>query len=274
MKDKSNKDIIQLVSDGGRPESTEKIEIIEEYEKIMKEAWSQEPDKRPEADEVYEKLLKLSNERGLTSPTIHPSTKSPCENSASELPCLGEGVPDIEEIKQLHRAGRYEEAFAKFTKLAESGNAEAFHYIGLCYGKGLCVEANEATAIDDYGEAADRGHVELVYKYSELGLHRLYKYVEKAVKYYALLPSFVKRQIIDNGLFRSYSGLFRSDSGSLRNSLRPNIPFSGSVLGKDLSIDEKQARLELFLREYVLEVDYVFEDEKAVKGVGEKDTNV
>lgn len=257
MKDKSNKDIIQLVSDGGRPESTKKIEIIEGYEKIMKKAWRQEPNKRPKADKVYEKLLKLSNERGLTSPTI------PRENSASELlPCLGEGVPDIEEIKQLHRARRYEEAFAKFTKLAESGNAEAFHYMGLYYEEGLCVEANEATAMDYYGKAVDRGHIKSVYKCTELSLRRSSKYVEKAAnEYYAFSPSFGKCQIMDSG-----------------SSLRLNIPFSGSVLPKYLSTDEKPAvveqrllGVEFFLTEYV---DDVVKDEKAVKGVGEKDTNV
>jgi len=200
MKDKSNKDIIQLVSDGGRPESTKKIEIIEGYEKIMKKAWRQEPNKRPKADKVYEKLLKLSNERGLTSPTI------PRENSASELlPCLGEGVPDIEEIKQLHRARRYEEAFAKFTKLAESGNAEAFHYMGLYYEEGLCVEANEATAMDYYRKAADLDHAESACKYSELGLRRSFKYMEKAANA-GNAPSITKYQMMKE------SGLFRSDS--------------------------------------------------------------
>ena len=67
----------------------------------------------------------------------------------------------------------------------------------------------------------------------------------------------------------------------LRDSLRPNIPFSDSVLSKGLSIDEKfatmeqrQLALELFLKEYVVSVDNIVEDENAVRGVGEKDTNV
>ncbi|CAG8522022.1 6239_t:CDS:2 [Paraglomus occultum] len=178
MKDKPPKDIIPIVLAGGRPESSKQIEIIEGYKEIMEEAWSQEPCERPKADEVYGKLLKLSNERAPSSPTVHPST--PRENSVSELPCLDEGVPDIEEIKQLHEDGRYEEAFAKFTKLAEFGNAEAFYYLGLYYQKGLCVEANEAAAMDYYGKAVERGNIESADKYAELSLRRAFKYVEKA----------------------------------------------------------------------------------------------
>ncbi|CAG8619517.1 3570_t:CDS:2, partial [Paraglomus brasilianum] len=59
---------------------------------------------------------------------------------------------------------------------------------------------------------------------------------------------------------------------TLYESLRPNIPFSGPVLSKDLSSDEKfeavQQRLlllEFFLKEYVVGVDNIMSDEIAAK---------
>jgi len=39
-------------------------------------------------------------------------------------------------------------------------------------------------------------------------------------------------------------------------------------------MEQRQLALELFLKEYVVSVDNIVEDENAVRGVGEKDTNV
>ena len=72
---------------------------------------------------------------------------------------------------------------------------------------------------------------------------------------------------------------------ALRDSLSPNIPFSNSVLSKNLTTDEKDVAieqrllaLELFLKEYVVSVDNIVYGETAARSVGdtsaEKDTNV
>ena len=68
---------------------------------------------------------------------------------------------------------------------------------------------------------------------------------------------------------------------ALRDNLRPNIPFSDSVISKDLSIDEKfaameqrQLALELFLKEYVVSVDNVVDDEDAVRESNGKEIDV
>ncbi|CAG8620936.1 9012_t:CDS:2 [Paraglomus brasilianum] len=57
----------------------------------------------------------------------------------------------------------------------------------------------------------------------------------------------------------------------LHNSLSPNIPFTGSALSKDLSADEKvvaieqrQLVLELFLKEYVVNVNNIAYDKMFV----------
>ncbi|CAG8654233.1 7393_t:CDS:2, partial [Paraglomus brasilianum] len=74
------------------------------------------------------------------------------------------------------------------------------------------------------------------------------------------------------GFVQNLPCIRRKVKAALRDSLRPNIPFSDSVLSKDLSIDEKfvameqrQLALELFLKEYVVSVDNVEEDENAVR---------
>ncbi|CAG8508203.1 7363_t:CDS:2 [Paraglomus brasilianum] len=70
------------------------------------------------------------------------------------------------------------------------------------------------------------------------------------------------------GLVQNLPHIRRKARSALHNSLSPNIPFTGSVLSKDLLIDEKvaaieqkQLALELFLKEYVVNVDNIIHDQ-------------
>ena len=73
------------------------------------------------------------------------------------------------------------------------------------------------------------------------------------------------------GLVQNLPHIRRKARSALHNSLSPNIPFTGSVLSKDLLIDEKvaaieqkQLALELFLKEYVVNVNNIAYDKMFV----------
>ena len=64
----------------------------------------------------------------------------------------------IDEARSAYRNGDFETAFNEYGPLAEQGNAEAQHHIGLMYEEGLGTSQDYAEAAKWFRKAADQGY--------------------------------------------------------------------------------------------------------------------
>ena len=69
-----------------------------------------------------------------------------------------------EEGVAAYERGEYEAAFQELEPIAQSGAAQAIHYVGLMYETGQGVAANPSTAWSWYNRAAERGHAASMYR--------------------------------------------------------------------------------------------------------------
>lgn len=63
-----------------------------------------------------------------------------------------------EEAQAAYRAGKYQDALAIWTNLAEGGDADAVAWIGACYANGDGVDVDDAEAMAWYMRAAEMGN--------------------------------------------------------------------------------------------------------------------
>ena len=73
------------------------------------------------------------------------------------------GAESFDDGVQAVDSGDYETAFRVFFRLAEQGNADAQHNLGVMYETGLGVSENDKKAVKWYRLAAEQGHAAAQY---------------------------------------------------------------------------------------------------------------
>lgn len=100
---------------------------------------------------------------------------------------MNSSVPDDSEFhiaEELYEKGLYEEAFAKYSDLAEKGVVDCQTFVGWMYLKGEGVDKSEDSAFEWYRKAAEAGSAEAQFRLAKLYAKK--KDYSEALKFYKL----------------------------------------------------------------------------------------
>jgi hypothetical protein len=188
--------VFEEVAKGERPdinlinipsEDDTSFHYIDEYVKIMKEAWHQEPNQRPEIASLCERLrnlyLNYKKQEGeddfatlsMRFPSVNESETKDNDTSGETMSQNVEESKSndelsLEKAKDYHKEKNYTAAWSIYDTLAKSGNLEAKYKA--CYyltrGPPYCPQKDLIKAENYIREAADEDHVEAQYRYYQL----------------------------------------------------------------------------------------------------------
>lgn len=181
----------EKVTDGARPdinlinipsEDETSRSYVDEYLKIMKEAWDQEPSQRPEMTSICERLRNLylthkkqEGEDDFATLSMRFPSLNESETQGETTSQNGEGKQsddelNLEKANDYHEDKNYAAAWSIYESLAKSGNSEAKYKA--CYylvrGPPYCPQKDLSKAEDYIREAADDDHVEAQFRYYQL----------------------------------------------------------------------------------------------------------
>ncbi|RIA84202.1 kinase-like domain-containing protein [Glomus cerebriforme] len=186
---KSGLKVFEKVSNGERPDTNmfknETSHLyINEFLKIMNEAWRQEPSQRPEMTSICEHIRDLHlryKDDDFTTLQILPMSSLSLNDletqdaASEETPYQNEENKNADELnlekaQQHHEAKNYTAAWSIYDALAKNGNAEAKFKAGFYLANGPpYYPRKDLTKAENYvREAADDGHVDAQYRYFQL----------------------------------------------------------------------------------------------------------
>src|SRR5581483_7875198 len=174
------------------PEDKAARKYVEKYLEIMREAWDQESDRRPEISIICERLRNLYFDY---KQDVKDNVVLPMRSSLDDLKTKEENpdVLDLEKALQYHENENYNDAFLIYEKLANSGNTEAKFRAGSYLAKGppYCSHKDIVKAEKYIHEAADDNHAEAQYRYYQL----LMKYAEGDKEKLLIAEKYLKRAV-------------------------------------------------------------------------------
>ncbi len=111
-------------------------------------------------------MVKASMEGGM----LHRCVRTCCAflALAGVLACQHVMAQGIDDAVELHDAGRFDEAFSEFWRLAGNGHTAALHYLGRMYLEGSGVEEDPRTAALWFRLAAEHGHFDSIVQLAEM----------------------------------------------------------------------------------------------------------